>query len=200
MFHAFLGERLGDWHAAAKLVKKIAENYKLPYYTLSPTYSICKNHGYLAGEQYECPVCHEKTEVYSRITGYYRPVQNWNDGKAQEYKQRKNYQVSAAPGPLCNAPAAAPGRQEREPREAPVGENVLLFTTASCPNCRAAKEMLQRAGVLYTVVPAEEQPELVQRYDILQAPTLVLEGEKPAGIYPGLSGVQRVIELFTESR
>lgn len=200
VFHAFLGERLGDWHAAAKLVKKIAENYKLPYYTLSPTYSICKNHGYLAGEQYECPVCHEKTEVYSRITGYYRPVQNWNDGKAQEYKQRKNYQVSAAPGPLCNAPAAAPGQQEGEPREAPVGENVLLFTTASCPNCRAAKEMLQRAGVLYTVVPAEEQPELVQRYDILQAPTLVLEGEKPAGIYPGLSGVQRVIELFTESR
>lgn len=96
VFHAFLGERLSDWHSAAKLVRKIAENYKLPYYTLSPIYSVCKEHGYLSGEQYKCPICQGKTEVYSRITGYYRPVQNWNDGKAQEYKQRKNYQVDAA--------------------------------------------------------------------------------------------------------
>ena len=88
VFHAFLGEKLPDWKAAANLVRKIAENYKLPYYTMSPTYSVCKNHGYLTGEQFICPICDQRTEVYSRITGYYRPVQNWNDGKAQEYKDR----------------------------------------------------------------------------------------------------------------
>ena len=77
VFHAFLGERLPDWKAAAALVRKIAENYRLPYYTLSPTYSICQEHGYLAGEQKVCPICGKVTEVYSRITGYYRPVQNW---------------------------------------------------------------------------------------------------------------------------
>ncbi|MBP3867359.1 MAG: ribonucleoside triphosphate reductase, partial [Eggerthellaceae bacterium] len=93
VFHAFLGEKLPDWKAAANLVRKIAENYKLPYYTMSPTYSVCKNHGYLTGEQFTCPHCGEKTEVYSRITGYYRPVQNWNDGKAQEYKDRKVYDI-----------------------------------------------------------------------------------------------------------
>ena len=90
VFHAFLGERLSDWETAAKLVRTVAENYRLPYYTLSPTYSICKDHGYLTGEQFECPICHKKTEVYSRITGYYRPVQNWNDGKVQEFKTEKN--------------------------------------------------------------------------------------------------------------
>ena len=94
VFHAFLGEKLPDWKAAATLVRKIAENYKLPYYTMSPTYSVCKNHGYLTGEQYTCPICGEKTEVYSRITGYYRPVQNWNDGKTQEFKDRKVYDLT----------------------------------------------------------------------------------------------------------
>ncbi len=96
VFHAFLGEKLPDWKAAATLVRTIAENYKLPYYTMSPTYSICKNHGYLAGEVFTCPECGEKTEVYSRITGYYRPVQNWNDGKAQEFKQRKTYDIGTS--------------------------------------------------------------------------------------------------------
>ena len=93
VFHAFLGEKLPNWKAAANLVRKIAENYKLPYYTMSPTYSVCSEHGYLTGEQFTCPICGAKTEVYSRITGYYRPVQNWNDGKAQEYKDRKVYNI-----------------------------------------------------------------------------------------------------------
>ena len=93
VFHAFLGEKLPDWKSAANLVRKIAENYRLPYYTLSPTYSVCKEHGYIAGEHFTCPKCGKKAEVYSRITGYYRPVQNWNDGKTQEYKNRKLYDV-----------------------------------------------------------------------------------------------------------
>ncbi|MBR5070738.1 MAG: ribonucleoside triphosphate reductase, partial [Oscillospiraceae bacterium] len=93
VFHAFLGERLPDWRSAAALVRKIAENYKLPYYTMSPTYSVCQNHGYITGEVHECPDCHSETEVYSRITGYYRPVKNWNDGKAQEFQDRKEYVI-----------------------------------------------------------------------------------------------------------
>ena len=94
VFHAFLGEKLPDWKAAAALVRKIAQNYRLPYYTLSPTYSVCKDHGYLSGEHFVCPKCGKKAEVYSRITGYYRPVQNWNDGKSQEYKNRTVYDLS----------------------------------------------------------------------------------------------------------
>lgn len=94
VFHAFIGEKLPDWKAAALLVKKISDNFRLPYYTISPTYSICPNHGYISGEHFDCPECGEKTEVYSRITGYYRPVQNWNDGKVQEYKDRKEYKNS----------------------------------------------------------------------------------------------------------
>lgn len=93
VFHAFLGEKLPSWKESALLVRKIAENYKLPYYTISPTYSICQDHGYIDGEQYTCPHCGKKTEVYSRITGYYRPVQNWNDGKIQEFKDRKEYKI-----------------------------------------------------------------------------------------------------------
>ncbi|MCF0130471.1 MAG: ribonucleoside triphosphate reductase, partial [Pseudobutyrivibrio sp.] len=80
VFHAFIGEKLPTWESAANLVRKIAENFRLPYYTLSPTYSVCKDHGYIAGEHYTCPHCGKVSEVYSRITGYYRPVQNWNDG------------------------------------------------------------------------------------------------------------------------
>ncbi|MBQ9360171.1 MAG: ribonucleoside triphosphate reductase [Lachnospiraceae bacterium] len=93
VFHAFLGEKLPDWRASAELVKKISDNYKLPYYTITPTYSVCPEHGYLAGEVKTCPKCGKQTEVYSRITGYYRPVQNWNDGKIQEFADRKTYEV-----------------------------------------------------------------------------------------------------------
>ena len=91
VFHVFLGERMADWKATEALVRSVAENYSLPYYTLSPTYSVCADHGYLAGEQAVCPCCGKATEIYSRITGYYRPVQNWNDGKAREFAERKTY-------------------------------------------------------------------------------------------------------------
>ena len=169
VFHAFLGEKLPEWHSAAKLVRKIAENYKLPYYTLSPTYSICKNHGYISGEHYECPVCHHQTEVYSRITGYYRPVQNWNDGKTQEFKQRRVYNVGSFLG------VQNPVKAQNE---------VLLFTTKKCPNCRVAKSLLDKAEIVYTVIDAEEHPELAKRHEINQAPTLV---------YPVSSGTEKAV-------
>lgn len=204
VFHAFLGERLSDWHSAAKLVKKIAENYKLPYYTLSPTYSICKDHGYLAGEQYECPICHGKTEVYSRITGYYRPVQNWNDGKTQEYKQRKNYNVSGAV--FASADCTPQIKEEEDTKEQSVMSSatqeepeLLLFTTSTCPNCRIAKEMLHKAGVGYTPVLAEEKPEFAEKYGIMQAPTIVITNENEHKLIAGLSGIQQLIDSMQVS-
>jgi len=178
VFHAFLGEKLPDWKAAASIVRKIAENYKLPYYTLSPTYSVCAEHGYLVGEQYTCPICGKPTEVYSRITGYYRPVQNFNDGKAQEFKERKVYDI-----PLSEKRHPALDLSKTEETETPVhaeakpekqsGE-IYLFATTSCPNCKMAMMYLDRAGVGYTKVIAEENPELTQKYGVRQAPTLVI--------------------------
>lgn len=93
VFHAFLGERISDWKTTRELIKKIATNYRIPYFTISPTYSVCQEHGYIRGEVYTCPQCGNPTEVYSRITGYYRPVQNWNVGKQEEFKSRREYGV-----------------------------------------------------------------------------------------------------------
>lgn len=154
VFHAFLGEKLPDWKNTALLVRRIAENYKLPYYTISPTYSVCAEHGYLAGEQFTCPRCGKAAEVYSRITGYYRPVQNWNAGKTQEFADRLVYD---------------PARQG-------AGEDMpLLFTTATCPTCKAARVLLDHAGIAYTAVDAAEKPELVERYAVATAPSLVVK-------------------------
>ena len=230
VFHAFLGEKLPDWKAAANLVRKIAENYKLPYYTMSPTYSVCKDHGYLTGEQFTCPICGNKTEVYSRITGYYRPVQNWNDGKAQEYKDRMVYNIGHShlthkgpkPAPNDNDEAIYAAINERaccdpvQPimKEAPVDEkpvtaapkpeeksvtiavkpessvSILLFKTPSCPNCKAAGAILDKAGVEYQPLNANEERELVQKFGIKQAPTLVLVNGDSFEKYRGVSDIK----------
>ena len=199
VFHAFLGEKLPDWRAAATLVRKIAENYRLPYYTMSPTYSICKNHGYLAGEHYTCPECGEKTEVYSRITGYYRPVQNWNNGKAQEFKDRKVYNIGAShlthQGPLEPAPACAPEQMDtNEPDE------LLLFTTKTCPNCRMACMMLDKAGIPYQKIDAEADVELTRRHNVQQAPTLVYVHGGEATNIANASNIKAFIEEYTAQK
>ena len=193
VFHAFLGEKLPDWKAAANLVRKIAENYTLPYYTLSPTYSVCKNHGYLAGEQTVCPHCGEATEVYSRITGYYRPVQNWNDGKAQEYKERKVYDIGTSV--LKKSHARAVETAEKESNIESTGQSgLLLFTTKTCPNCMIAKTQLDRAGIEYKVILADEEPDLCDRFNIMQAPTLVeIDGDSFTA-YANVSNIIKYIE------
>ena len=175
VFHAFLGEKLPTWKSAANLVRKIAENYKLPYYTLSPTYSVCKNHGYLAGEHFTCPECGEPAEVYSRITGYYRPVQNWNDGKAEEYRERKLYDMNSSHLDV-HGKSAKKAVPAEKPQLVSTGgeETVYLFTTKTCPNCRLAKSFLDKAGVTYRIVDAEENRELVENYGVRQAPTLIV--------------------------
>ncbi len=184
VFHAFLGEKMPDWESAAKLVRKIAENYKLPYYSISPTYSICKNHGYLTGEQFTCPECGESAEVYSRITGYYRPVQNWNAGKTQEYKERKQYNLETSvlthEGPRVAAECACETKSD-----ALLPDGNYLFASATCPNCKVACSMMDKAGFKYEKLLATDNVELTNALGIKQAPTLVVvkngEIEKFAG-------------------
>ncbi len=187
VFHTFLGEKLPDWQSAARLVRKIAENYKLPYYTISPTYSVCKNHGYIAGEQYTCPTCGEKTEVYSRITGYYRPVQNWNAGKTEEFKDRKVYKIDDARVSAAKRHVEAPAQAQPEAKEADDG--VLLFATATCPNCRIACSLLDKAGIAYEKLLAEENADKAKALGIKQAPTLVVVKNGEAVKYAGVSAI-----------
>ena len=174
VFHAFLGEKLPDWKSAATLVRKIAENHKLPYYTISPTYSVCKNHGYIAGEHYTCPECGETAEVYSRITGYYRPVQNWNDGKSQEYKDRVTYDVLNKNEVHVNT---AKADESCDCCSDDIGETIL-FATKTCPNCRIAASLLDKANISYRKVYVEDEPELAKQLGLKQAPTLVVGNEK----------------------
>jgi ribonucleoside-triphosphate reductase len=191
VFHTFLGEKLPDWKAAAKLVKTIASNYKLPYYTISPTYSVCKTHGYLTGEQFTCPHCGEPAEVYSRITGYYRPVQNWNDGKVQEYKNRKLYVKERSRVMSIDGVKRENANTEKEVNQI-LEDGLYLFTTKTCPNCHAAKEYLK--GNTYAVVDAEENAELAREYGIMQAPTLIEIKAGSAKKYVNASNIKKYAE------
>ena len=190
VFHTFLGEKLPSWQSAAALVRKIAENYELPYYTISPTYSVCADHGYLAGEQKTCPICGKKTEVYSRITGYYRPVQNWNDGKSQEYQDRKTYQVGASTLSQAAQPTEKPAAPAPQAPQTATG--YTLFVTATCPNCRAIKPLLQKAGIAYEEKDAAKYTEEAKALGLRQAPTLVVWGEEPR-IYAGAGEIRRFL-------
>ena len=194
VFHAFLGEKLPNWKSAANLVRKIAENYRLPYYTMSPTYSVCKEHGYIAGEHFICPKCGQKTEVYSRITGYYRPVQNWNDGKLEEYKERKTYNIQTSKfdpkldgihAGECECKheevkddSVVPAHLNKETME------LVLFTTPTCPNCNIAKRYFDQHGIQYTTIDATTRGDLVEKYNISSAPTLVAFSRKDHNLAP----------------
>lgn len=193
VFHAFLGEKLPDWKAAAALVRKIAQNYRLPYYTLSPTYSVCKDHGYLSGEHFVCPKCGKKAEVYSRITGYYRPVQNWNDGKSQEYKNRTVYDIAHSDF-KGSTPTVTVTEREIRMEEADAGQITAkyLFTTETCPNCKIAKQMLE--GEDYELVDAEKNPELARKFSVMQAPTLIVIDGEETKKYVNASNIQRYVD------
>ena len=200
VFHAFLGEKLPDWRAAATLVRKIAENYRLPYYTMSPTYSVCKNHGYITGEHYTCPQCGATTEVYSRITGYYRPVQNWNAGKSQEFKDRKVYNIGNShlthQGPLQEGcVSCVPTRIDTN-----VQEKYLLFTTKTCPNCRMAKIMLDKAGVPYENIDANENADMTKDFGVMSAPTLAVVRGGDVQLIQNASNIKAFAEEFVPAK
>jgi ribonucleoside-triphosphate reductase len=197
VFHAFLGEKLPSWEAAANLVRKIAENYKLPYYTMSPTYSVCKHHGYLTGEQFTCPYCGESAEVYSRITGYYRPVQNWNAGKTQEYKERKEYVIEHShlthSGPVEHAQ-----KPETETGAAEVSDakekRTILFSRVSCPNCTMAANYLAKAGMEYEKILADEHMDMAREFGVKQTPTLVVtDGKGGFEKYAGAGAIKQYL-------
>ena len=194
VFHAFLGERLTDWKAAATLVRKISDNYRLPYYTMSPTYSICRKDGYISGEVWKCPKCGADTEVYSRITGYYRPVKNWNAGKTQEFKDRRTYQVMGSqPKSADRTMIFNEQKEAHSPKEEKGDSQALLFTTKTCPNCSMIKEVLNRNNFDYQTIDAEEHSDLAKKYGILQAPTLVMVHEDHADKYANASNIMRYI-------
>ena len=201
VFHAFLGEKLPSWRSAAKLVKCIADNYKLPYYTLSPVYSICKDHGYLTGEQAKCPFCGKETEVYSRITGYYRPVKNWNAGKSAEFKQRTDYNLAhsrdmglnndmpiAPIKPVqdeeecesCSIPSSTAPAVETPAASTDTNSGLVIVTTHTCPKCKELKAELDKKGIIYNEVYADE-PEgrkFAEANQIMAAPTAIYNGRK----------------------
>ena len=196
VFHTFLGQRLEDWKATMNLVRKIAENYKLPYYTMSPTYSVCATHGYIAGEVATCPHCGAKTEVYSRITGYYRPVANWNDGKSQEYIERKTYDISKSvmkekqvecDGNGCSIP-------KKEKKETKANIKPMLFTTPTCPNCKMAKMVLSNAGFDYELIDATQNKALCDEYGVKNAPTLIVPNGDMTIILDNASEIKKYIE------
>ena len=193
VFHAFLGEKLPDWKSAASLIRTIAQNYKLPYYTLSPTYSVCKNHGYIAGEVDTCPECGEVTEIYSRITGYYRPVKNWNDGKAQEYKERKAYNPAKFIGKTPSKTVTTEEKHEETTCKA-TEDKLILFATSTCPNCKMAEHFLEKAGIGYEHVIADQNPDLAKQFDIRQAPTLVRITDGNVEKISNLSNIKAFIE------
>ena len=193
VFHAFLGEKLPSWESAATLVRKIAENYKLPYYTLSPTYSVCKAHGYIPGEKFICPHCGEKTEVYSRITGYYRPVQNWNDGKAEEYRNRKLYNIATSVEKFDQKTCCGESLEEACICDAS-DDRVLLFKTETCPNCKMAERFLDEAGIVYEKVYANKDVDIANEFGIKQAPTLVVIKNGVAEKIVNVSNIRKYID------
>ncbi len=216
VFHAFLGEKLTGWKSAAKLVRTISGNYKLPYYTLSPTYSVCSDHGYLPGEQFKCPICGKTAEVYSRITGYYRPVQNWNAGKLEEFQSREVYNVNELQEFKQNNESSQ--QQECEDNidlsiirgvenisSHVQGENnsidkeVLLFTTPACPNCKIAQKILDQAKVQYSNVDATDELSLTKQYRVMSAPTLIIRESngKLINHIPTLSQIQTYIKKYS---
>ena len=197
VFHAFLGEKLPSWEAAANLVRKIAENYKLPYYTMSPTYSVCRHHGYLNGEHFTCPVCGEDSEVYSRITGYYRPVQNWNVGKTEEYNERREYVIDhvalAQKAPDHEQEKTEDLKTDAAPALDAQGSRAILFSRASCPNCTMAMNYLNKAGVAYEKILADDHMDLARKYGIKQTPTLVIETAEGSYKYAGAGAIKNYV-------
>ena len=197
VFHTFLGQKLSTWKQAADIVKKIADNYRLPYYTLSPTYSVCSEHGYIDGEQYTCPKCGKATEVYSRITGYYRPIQNWNEGKVAEFKERLEYNLAASSAPA--APRVVEEKVESEKKVEFATTDILLFATKTCPNCKMSKMLLDKAGIQYKVIDAEEEKETTIEFKVRKAPTLFVPNDSGTYTkYENASEIKRYIEESTK--
>ena len=174
VFHTFLGEKLPDYRSCATLVRKIAENYKLPYYTISPTYSICPKHGYITGEVYKCPKCGETTEVWSRITGYYRPISNWNDGKSQEFKDRKEYIPENSILKAKDKEVFKKTKLEDKIETFDYRPNkVTVFVQDHCPKCKGVSQRLRLNKIDFDTVNCNENVELVEKLGLRETPVII---------------------------
>jgi ribonucleoside-triphosphate reductase len=158
---------------------------------MSPTYSVCSEHGYIAGEVYTCPVCGKSTEVYSRITGYYRPVQNWNDGKRKEFEDRKVYNIDNS---KFTEKVVVEDKNECTCAQNDTIATPILFTRNGCPNCKTSKMMLDKAGITYEIVNAEEDKELTLKYGVKKAPTLIVPTADGNVAYDNASEIRKYIE------
>ena len=150
------------------------------------------NHGYIPGEVHTCPDCGEKTEVYSRITGYYRPVQNWNDGKTQEYKDRKVY--NADHSILKEHELNCAHHKESSSGKVDLADGVYLFKTPTCAKCKVAIPKLQAAGIDYTEINANENQDLALALNVKTAPSLVVVKGGNYETKADLTGVLAYIE------
>ena len=160
---------------------------------MSPTYSVCSEHGYLKGEVWKCPICQKETEVYSRITGYYRPVKNWNAGKSQEFRDRKTYDLEVSNRHEC---ASEEGHLSEEKPTVSVQEinELLLFTSPTCPNCKMAKMLLDREGIQYRQLDAYENKDEAVALGIVKAPTLLVPNGHGYDVYENASLIKGYIE------
>ncbi|MFH1849464.1 MAG: ribonucleoside triphosphate reductase [archaeon] len=150
IFHTFLGERLPNAGSAMNLVRKIAVNTRLPYFSITPTFSVCKNHGYISGEQPKCPDCGHETEVYSRIVGYFRPVRNWNKGKKEEFRDRVEFNPGKAAAVEISLKAPEPDAEVITNSEQVLAGEIKsykIFTMPACDKCHTAKEYLGGLGL-----------------------------------------------------
>jgi ribonucleoside-triphosphate reductase len=191
MFHAFLGEKIDDWQTSAMLVKKIADNYKLPSYTISPTYSICPSHGYISGETYTCPDCGEATEVYSRITGYYRPVRNWNAGKSQEFKNRKEYVHGRMADTVAKAPEKTVAVKKEKVKVTYEKPQITLFTAPGCSKCAVAKRLLKDKENL-NIINVRENMDQTEKYNIQAIPAVVIENGQDTVVLRDLESIRQM--------
>jgi ribonucleoside-triphosphate reductase len=190
VFHAFLGEKIDDWRATAKLVKKISDKYTLPYYTISPTYSICSTHGYIQGEEYACPECGTATEVYSRITGYYRPVKNWNAGKSQEFKNRKEYvhgRMAEVVRPVAAVQAKDSVPEAAENKGKP---HIMLFTSPGCSKCAVAKRLLKDREI--DIINVQQDMSQTEKYNIQSIPAVVIENGADTIVLRDLDSIRQM--------
>ncbi len=194
VFHTFLGQKLPSWQSAMILVKKIANNYTLPYFTISPTYSICSEHGYLNGEEQLCPTCGKETEVYSRITGYYRPLKNWNDGKRAEYNNRKEYVTDQASELRVKYEKQVDIKLNGNNLDNGVEQKYMLFTTNQCPNCKLIKALLDNNNIDYEIVLADENISLSTKFEIKTVPTLIAQTKNSYESYINFSSIASFIQ------
>ena len=196
VFHSFLGEKMPSWESTAKLVRTIANNYKLPYFTISPTYSVCPEHGYITGKVDACPECGKETEIYSRITGYYRPVKNWNEGKAQEFKERKTYDaIGSLTKHTEKEDIVLTEAQDKSNIDAcTLNKEILLFVRKDCPNCMMAEMMLDRAHIAYKAIDAEENVQMTKSYNVTSAPTMIVPGSENLRVFENASNIKKYIE------